>query len=164
MVTRGRKPKPAEPKELVGRSHHKKEAPPATLEIDAQPIEDYNYLPSPGELWDNLIKAGVVKMSDRLAFVRYHDLLTIYTDAARDVGERGQILNKGKSNERYNPSWRIMRDAQQELSRLEAEFALTPSLKRRVMQPVDAAVFEDGESEYEEMRKKQRKTRNCLRE
>lgn len=164
MATRGRKPKPAEVKELTGRSHHKKEAPPVKLEIDTQPIEDYGYLPSPGELWDNLTKAGIVKISDRLAFMRYHDLLTIYTDAARDVQERGQILNKGKSNERYNPSWRIMRDAQQELSRLEAEFGLTPSSKRRVMQPVDVAAHEDGESEYEEMRKRQFKARNSLRE
>jgi len=164
MVTRGRKPKPAELKELAGRSHHKKELPPIKLEIDTQPIEDYNYLPTADELWNNLAKAGVVKMSDRLAFMRYHDLLTVYMEAALDVKKRGQILNKGKSNERYNPSWRIMRDAQQETLKLEAEFGLTPSSKRRIMQPIDAAAIEDGENEYEEKRKEQLQARYRLRE
>lgn len=164
MVTRGRKPKPAELKELAGRSHHKKEPPPIKLEIDVQPIENYNYLPSADELWNNLAKAGVVKMSDRLAFMRYHDLLTVYMEAALDVKERGQILNKDKSNERYNPSWRIMRDAQQEILKLEAEFGLTPSSKRRIMQPIDAAAIEDGENEYEKKRKEQLQARYRLRE
>ena len=71
------------------------------------------------------------------------------------------IINKNMSNERYNPSWRIMRDAQAELLRLESEFGLTPSSKRRVLQPLESKA-EDGD-DYGSMRQDQRKEREAKR-
>ena len=70
MGARGPKPKPAKIRELSGPSHHKKEPPPVTLEIDNAPQSDYEYIPNAKELWDSLSMAGIVKASDRLAYLR----------------------------------------------------------------------------------------------
>ncbi|MDO5116198.1 MAG: phage terminase small subunit P27 family [Synergistaceae bacterium] len=133
MATRGRKPKPDAVKKLGGRSHKKKEAPLVELPIDAMHEDSYLSIPQGRELWESLVEAGVARKSDRQAFARYIDLLEVYAKAYSDVAVRGAVLNVGKSEERYNPSWRIMRDAQAELLKLEAEFGLTPSAKQRVM-------------------------------
>lgn len=162
MGARGPKPKPIKISELSGRSHHKKEPPPVTLEIDNAPQSDYEYIPNAKELWDSLSMAGIVKTSDRLAYLRYSQLQKIYFDAVADIKDRGMIINKDMSNERYNPSWRIMRDAQAELLRLESEFGLTPSSKRRVLQPLESKT-EDGD-DYGAMRQSQRKEREAKRE
>lgn len=133
MATRGRKPKPDAVKKLGGRSHKKKEAPLVELPLDAVLDDSYLSIPQGRELWESLVEAGIAKKSDRQAFARYVDLLEVYAKAYSDVATRGAVLNMGKTEERYNPSWRIMRDAQAELLKLEAEFGLTPSAKQRVM-------------------------------
>lgn len=137
MATRGRKPKPEGIKKLGGRSHKKKQPPLIELPLDADCTESFMDIPGEKELWDSLVTMNVAKRSDRRAFGRYIDLLGIYKEALADVMERGVVLNKGMSGERYNPSWRVMRDAQSELLKLEAEFGLTPSAKQRVMKSAD---------------------------
>lgn len=145
MATRGRKPKPDAVKKLGGRSHKKKEAPLVELPLDAVLDDSYLSIPQGRELWESLVEAGIAKKSDRQAFARYVDLLEVYAKAYSDVATRGAVLNMGKSEERYNPSWRIMRDAQAELLKLEAEFGLTPSAKQRVMKIYgDKNIEEDG--------------------
>lgn len=160
MATAGRKPKPEAIKALSGRSHKKKEPPLMVLPIDAQPVSDYDVLPTFAQLWDNLVKAGIAKLSDRLAYERYYDLYEVYAKAVKDVNKRGLVLHKGKADERYNPSWRIMRDAHQEILKLEIEFGLTPSAKRRVMQPIEAEKNEGGD-DYAETRRQQREARKA---
>lgn len=161
MATTGRKPKPAAIKELSGRDHHKKQPKAIVLDIDRNNPGEYMYIPDGETLWNNLSSAGVVKVSDRLAFMRYIDLLHVYRIACEDVAERGLTLYKNTVNECYNPSWRIMRDAQAELLRLEAEFGLTPSSKRRVLQPLEIKQ-EDGD-DYGTMRQNQRQEREANR-
>lgn len=158
MAIRGRKPKPEAIKALTGRSHKKKEPPLTVLAIDAQQESDYEVMPTFAQLWDNLSKAGVAKMSDRLAFARLCELYEMYAAAVYDVRARGMILRKGTVDERYNPSWRIMRDAHQEILKLEIEFGLTPSSKRRIMQPIDVKADEGGDG-YAETRRQQREAR-----
>ena len=166
---RGRKPKPQAIKELTGRDHHGKKNSLVELDIDAtadEVVEDYDSydtIPGARELWNSLYAAGIVKTSDRVAFLRYAQLLSEYVEAANDVKARGQILNKNMSNERYNPSWRVMLSAQQELTKLEVEFGLTPSAKRRVMQPVEAATSAGGGDNYADLREAQLKKRQKLR-
>lgn len=130
------------------------------LPIDTQPMSDYDVLPTFAQLWDNLSKAGVAKMSDRLAFARLCDLYEVYEAAAKDVRKRGMTLYRGTVDERYNPAWRIMRDAHQEILKLEIEFGLTPSAKRRVMQPIEAEKKEGGD-DYAETRRQQREARKA---
>lgn len=158
MATAGRKPKPEAIKALSGRSHKKKEPPLKVLPIDAQPVSDYDMAPTFAQLWDNLSKSGVAVMSDRLAFKRLCDLYKVYESAVIDVEERGLTLYKGTVDERYNPAWRIMRDAHQEILKLEIEFGLTPSAKRRVMQPLETKTDEGGD-DYAETRRQQREAR-----
>lgn len=159
MGRRGPAPKPAAVLELSGRSHKKKLPPPKTLEVDAGEASDYDIIPSSRELWDSLVKAGVAKRSDRLAFLRMSNLKSIYADAAEDVRKRGLILNKGKEAERYNPSWRIMRDAHVEILKLEMQYGLTPSSKRMILQPLESEK-EDGDG-YAEMRQQQKARRRA---
>lgn len=145
MTTRGRKPKPDAVKKLGGRSHKKKEPPLVELSIDAVKSDDFLEVPKEKDLWNSLVAANIAKKSDRRAFGRYIDLLGVYKEAYEDVVARGVVLNKGMSGERYNPSWRVMRDAQAELLKLEAEFGLTPSAKQRVMKALDdKKTGEDG--------------------
>lgn len=151
MATRGRKPKPDAIKKLGGRSHKKRGPQLAELPLDAMLEDSYLSIPQGRELWESLVKAGVAKKSDRQAFARYIDLLEVYAKAYSDVAIRGAVLNVGKSEERYNPSWRVMRDTQAELLKLEAEFGLTPSAKQRVMRIPDTKEKE-GEGGYAALR------------
>lgn len=75
--------------------------------------------------------------------------MKLYSDAAKDVEKRGMILKTNKGGERYNPSWRIMRDSHQELLKIETEFGMTPSSKRRM-----PAVDEKKENSYAAQRAK----------
>lgn len=161
MPTAGRKPKPKAIKDATGRDHHGPQPAPAELDCDAggtvELYASYDTIPDPRDMWDSLCKAGVVKISDRLAYMRYVDLFHVYVNALKDVKERGEILLKNTVNERYNPSWRIMRDAAAEILKLESEFGLTPSSKRRAFLIPEAAAKESDE--YEQMRKAQRSAR-----
>ncbi|MBR4401037.1 MAG: phage terminase small subunit P27 family [Synergistes sp.] len=133
MATKGRKPKPEAIKKLGGRSHKKKEPPLVELPIDALTDAGDMAIPGDKELWGSLVEAGVAKKSDRQAFLRYIDMISVYMKARSDVEERGAVLDVGTKKERNNPSWRVMRQAQTELLKLEVEFGLTPSAKQRVM-------------------------------
>lgn len=164
MAITGRKPKPKVLKDATGRDHHGAQPKQIEIECDTDIYASYDSIPEPRQLWDSMLKAGVVKTSDRLAFMRYVSLLNEYVVAQKDVKARGQILYKGKKNERYNPSWRIMRDSNDALLKLEAEFGMTPSSKRRVMQVFDTGAEKEGESEYEKTREGQLKARYSLRE
>ena len=75
----------------------------------------------------------------------------------KDLSERGLILDKGKGhNERYNPSWRMARDASDAMLRLEAEFGLTPSSKRKFTEMLKVVEVKT-EDDYAEMRLRNRK-------
>lgn len=160
MGRRGPAPKPAAVIELTGRSHKKKQPPPKKLDIDAEISGDYDIIPSAKELWGSLAKAGIVKQSDRLAFMRMANLMAIYAKAADDVRERGLLLKKGTVDERYNPSWRILRDAHDAILKIEMQYGLTPSSKRSIMQPLETDAKEGGD-DYAEMRRQQREARKA---
>lgn len=164
-MTAGRKAKPAALKELTGRDHHGKKPQLVELDIDVtvKSIEGtYDYTPSLREIWNSLSAGGVVKPSDRRTFQRYEHLTAVYATAAKDIIDRGLILNKGERKECINPSWRTMRDANQELIKIEIEFGLTPSSKRRVLQPAEAK--ESEENDYETRRAEALRERHSRRE
>lgn len=160
MGRRGPAPKPTALLELSGRSHKKKQPPLKTLDIDASIPDDYDIIPSAKELWLSLSKAGIVKQSDRLAFMRMANLMTIYAKAAEDVRVRGLLLKKDTADERYNPSWRIMRDAHIEILKIEMQYGLTPSSKRFIMQPLETDADKGGDA-YAETRLQQREARKA---
>lgn len=154
MPVKGRKPKPEAIKKLGGRSHKKKEPPLVELPMDAlTDANDYMAMPGEKELWSSLVEAGVAKKSDRQAFVRYIDMISVYVKARSDVEERGAVLDVGTKNERNNPSWRIMRQAQTELLKLEVEFGLTPSAKQRVMKALLCDNKTGGDGGYAAIRR-----------
>lgn len=153
MAVNGRKPKPAGVKALGGRSHKKKEPPLKELPLDLKLSSDYWTMPEPRDVWDSLVEAGIAKPSDRKAFARYADLLEVYENAYRDVLERGTVLEKGEKGEKPNPSWRVMRDAQIELLKIEAEFGLTPSAKQRVFKSLPGKEAEEVEMSYAAIRR-----------
>lgn len=158
MGRRGPAPKPAALLELSGRSHKKKQPPPKTLEVDAGETSDYKIIPSAQELWDSLVKAGVAKRSDRLAFLRLEKFTEIYFKAAKSVDKDGYSLGKN-SELRFNPAWRVMLAAHIEILKLEMQFGLTPSSKRAIMQPLEAEK-EDGDG-YAETRRQQKERRRA---
>ena len=157
----GVKAKPEALKKISPKSHHAKDdprdLPNIVVDIDQDDNPNYTYFPQPKELWDSLFKAGIVKHTDRWAFQRWIELQHQYREAMKDLSERGLILDKGKGhNERYNPSWRMARDASDAMLRLEAEFGLTPSSKRKFTEMLKVVEVKT-EDDYAEMRLRNRK-------
>jgi len=152
----GRPAKPAAIKQLT-KPTRKKDSKAVQSVWDAEPTaNDYETIPDPRTLWNNLSACGVVKLSDRLAFARYESTYAILVKANKDIKERGLILHKDTQNECYNPSWRIWRDCCAILSQFEKEFGLTPAAKRGITQPLSVTEKPaDQEDWYDKTRREQ---------
>lgn len=135
MPVRGRKPKPDEIRKLGGRPHKKKEniidfpVPDALKDLSPDVRLDIE------EVWEHLIVMNVALPVDRGAFERYIRLRRMQEDAEQDMEERGVILRKGTARERFNPSFRVFQIVLVEMLKLEEQFGLTPSARRRVPFP-----------------------------
>lgn len=134
MPTRGPKPKPEKLKKLGGRSHKKKEianviefpAPENMKELAHEIRMELE------EIWKYLIDLNVANPIDWGAFSRYITLRGIQADAIEDIEKRGAVIQQGKTRERFNPSFRILQSTSVELLKLEEQFGLTPSARRRL--------------------------------
>lgn len=134
MPTRGPKPKPEAIKKLGGRSHKKKE----TVNLIEFPIpEEMKKLPHEirmelEDIWKYLIDLNIANPVDWGAFSRYIVLRGIQKKAIEDIEKRGAVIQQGKTRERFNPSFRILQSTSTELLKLEEQFGLTPSARRRL--------------------------------
>lgn len=134
MPVRGPKPKPEALKKVSARSHKKKTQ---SMIIDFPIPDELSALPQNirlevEEIWSFLITNDIANPIDRGAFCRYIELKRICDEAAKDMDERGMIIRAGTARERVNPSWRIFKAASSEALKIEEQFGLTPSARRRL--------------------------------
>ena len=140
-MTVGKKATPTALQKLKGRSHHKKEAPEIILPMDVATVKAKEALESidlysvtPDEVWSSLCERGIAKKSDVLAFRKYLDFYQIYQVSLETIRANGSvIIYDNKGNMKLHPAWTAMLDAQSMMSKIEAEFGLTPSSKRKVL-------------------------------
>lgn len=156
MPARGPKPKPEKIKKLGGRAHKKKESViefPAPAEMKLLPHEIRMELE---EIWKYLVDLNVAHPVDRGAFSRYITLRRIQEEAERDLEERGTIIRKGTARERFNPSFRILQSTLTELLKIEEQFGLTPSARRRL--PTQQKKKETGYAAQREAAKRENRS------
>lgn len=156
MPARGPKPKPEKIKKLGGRAHRKKESVidfPSPPEMKLLPHEIRMELE---EIWKYLVELGAAHPVDRGAFSRYITLRRIQDEAERDIDERGVIIRKGSARERFNPSFRVLQSTLTELLKIEEQFGMTPSARRRL--PARQKKKENGYAAQREAARRENRT------
>lgn len=152
----GRIATPSELQKLKGRSHHKKKE---TQELPMDTVgakEDFTPV-DPNEIWQQLVRKGIAKQSDSVAFSKYYDFYNVYNMAKNKLSETGLTIVSNKGKITINPLWSVILEAQQAMLKIEREFGLTPASKRKVLagvMPVIDTTMSQEEKEYADFRKK----------
>src|SRR6516162_8634540 len=133
----GRPPKPNPLRELTG-SHHRREShdeprPDCLLRIPR------SLSPAARAHWKRLAQIlrplGLLTAADRDAFVSLTENLAVVDKARAEVAKSGLVVViRGKPS--LNPFLRVVRDAENQLVRLFAEFGLSPAARMRIFPAV----------------------------
>lgn len=146
----GRKPMPSEWKVITGSPNRSKRQAESFVEApkdEPQMPEDV----SEAAQWKWLETTDLMRQMGTLS-VAYSDLLRLYcetwdtyTEARKKVRQLGAAFvfidpETKKPSQKPNPWERVMRQAQQNLVRMQTELGLTPSAKSRLQAPKKAGI------------------------
>jgi P27 family predicted phage terminase small subunit len=142
----GRKPKPTALKELAGnpgkRALNRREPkpasglPPCPRHLTGEARKEWR------RMGGELARMGVVTAVDRAALAAYCQAWARWVEAEGQVAKLGTIVKTANGNLIQNPYLAVANRAMEQMTRLAAEFGMTPSSRSRVQ--VQAG--EDGPS------------------
>lgn len=132
----GRKPKPTALKELAGNPgkrplNRSEPKPAATLptcprHLTGEARREWR------RMGGELARMGVVTVVDRAALAAYCQAWARWVDAEGQVAKLGTIVKTANGNLIQNPYLAVANRAMEQMTRLAAEFGMTPSSRSRV--------------------------------
>lgn len=163
MAVRGRKPKPAELKELQGN--------PGKRAVPSQrpPPERRRRAPSPPEWlsddargeWHRvarvLISTRVLTETDLTALAAYCDAYGRWREARKLLEDQGLTVETMMGGTKVHPAWTIANQSMSQMRAFMAEFGMTPSSRSRVH--VDAPAEKSEFELYLESRRRGQETK-----
>jgi P27 family predicted phage terminase small subunit len=134
----GRKPKPTKKKLLEGEPNKNRinfSEPNYQGEIKRPPYLDYHAKKKWDEVAPELIRSGVLKVTDVDMFAGYCMVYSKWRQSLRKLNKMGYWLVKGDGQNRQvyqNPIAKTADDAMSQMLRLGVEFGLSPSSRSRI--------------------------------
>lgn len=163
MSKRGRKPTPTKIKELRGTDRADRQ-----LENEIE-FDQIKTIPSPPnkltdeakELWyavfQQLAKIGLLSKIGAFQLERYCEYYDVFVTASENIRTKSgklQLLTRkklstGQMQVSKNPYWQIMREATEEMRKIETEWGFTPSSATRIPAPDSDGKKDDFDSKFE---------------
>lgn len=139
----GRKPKPTALKELAGnpgkRALNKREPqprrmlPPCPRHLTGEARREWR------RMGGELVRLGVMTAVDKATFAAYCVAWARWVDAEANVAKLGPIVKTANGNLIQNPYLAVANRALEQMTKLAAEFGMTPSSRSRVQVAQPAA-------------------------